>query len=47
RHGAKVLDSFSLPNFGDNFSPEQGILDPALRASLEEKIQRVNALVAS
>ena len=47
RHDAKVLDSFSLPNFGENFSPEQGILDPSLRASLEEKIQRINALVVS
>lgn len=43
RHGAKVLDSFSLPSFGVHFSPDQGILDPVLRATLEEKIQSINA----
>lgn len=31
RHGAKLVGAFSLPNFKDNFSPEKGIVNDALR----------------
>lgn len=33
RHGAEIVGHFSLPNFGQNFTREQGILNEELRAA--------------
>ena len=41
RHGAIVLDTFSLPNFFKSFSEGKGIFIEELRASFEEKIKEL------
>ena len=41
KHGATIIDTFSLPSFYDNFSPGHGILDAILKAALLEKIAKV------
>jgi chromate reductase len=38
KHTARILETFSLPSFNANFSPEEGILDEALKAEYLEKI---------
>ncbi len=35
--GGRVVASFSLPSFRNNFSPENGILDKSLKMSFEER----------
>ena len=34
---ANIITSFKLPKFGENFSNENGIVEPLLRAEFEEK----------
>jgi len=41
RHSAQLLGTFSLPSFNENFSPEAGILDEALKAEYLEQIAAV------
>lgn len=43
KHGATILATFSLPSFEQNFSPENGITDDALRTELETAIQLVKS----
>ncbi|MDA7803626.1 NAD(P)H-dependent oxidoreductase [Crocinitomix sp.] len=42
RDGAKILDTFSLPNFNDNFSDER-IIENELRAIFHNKIDTIKA----
>ena len=37
--GGNVVDTFMLPKFKENFSSEEGILDPEKAAELEQKIE--------
>ena len=37
-HGAQIVEKFSLPSFGQNFS-EDGIKDPTLKSVLDTKIK--------
>lgn len=41
RHGAIVLDTFSLPNFFDSFREGRGIIIEEFRARYEEKINNL------
>lgn len=41
RHGATILDHYSLPNFHQNFDTEKGILQEEKKALLNEIISRV------
>ncbi len=41
KHGAIVLDTFSLPNFFESFSEGEGIIIEELRAELDEKIKNL------
>ena len=41
RHGASILDHFSLPNFNDNFDPVKGILLQEKKTLFEEIINRI------
>jgi chromate reductase, NAD(P)H dehydrogenase (quinone) len=41
KHGATILESFSLPLYNENFDPEKGVLDETLALELEEKIRSV------
>jgi NAD(P)H-dependent FMN reductase len=38
RHGAEIIGTFSLPDFNDNFSNEDGITDKNLKAELDDLI---------
>lgn len=42
-NGGKVIDTFSLPSFGENFDPENGITNENLKTELEEKINRLKS----
>lgn len=39
--GGNVLETFSLPGFSENFDKEKGIINDALKAELEQKIQSI------
>ncbi len=41
RHGAKIIDHFSLPSFNENYSYKEGIVNDKLRAELEEKVLKI------
>lgn len=41
--GGVVVATFSLPSFRTNFSPEDGITDPVLAGSFQEKLRAVQA----
>lgn len=41
RHGAIVLDTFSLPNFFKSYSEEEGIINEEFKATFEEKIKKL------
>jgi NAD(P)H-dependent FMN reductase len=41
RHGATILDSYSLPNFNQNFDAEKGIVQEEKKAQLQDIIQRI------
>lgn len=43
RHGADIAGHFSLPQFGLNFHPEEGISDAELAAQFDEVLSKVNA----
>jgi NAD(P)H-dependent FMN reductase len=43
RNGGKVLATFSLPSFKQNFEEGTGITEPAFKAELLEKIEAVKA----
>ena len=43
RHGAHILHSYSLPNFKENFDPEQGITDAVLNQEYQEILRSVKA----
>jgi chromate reductase, NAD(P)H dehydrogenase (quinone) len=45
RHGAKILATFSLPKFRENFNPENGVLDQNLNAELQEIIEKIKKLI--
>lgn len=40
-NGGKVLDSFSLPNFNENFSEKEGITNSELKTKLEDLIKKL------
>ncbi|MEJ2162505.1 MAG: NAD(P)H-dependent oxidoreductase [Robiginitalea sp.] len=45
RFGGKVVSSFSLPQFYENFDPEAGITDPGLASEHGEQLEKfLNAL---
>lgn len=41
KHGADIVETFSLPSFHENFTLEQGIQDEDLKAAFLEKIEKV------
>ncbi len=43
----KVSGSFSLPRFQQNFSPQEGILDPTLATELKAQLAAFTALVGA
>ncbi|MES2557578.1 MAG: NAD(P)H-dependent oxidoreductase [Bacteroidota bacterium] len=43
KHGAEILETFSLPSFGTNFDAATGIKDETLRNELIEKIATVKS----
>lgn len=43
RMGADLRGTFSLPSFYDNFSPDEGVTDPALSAGLAEAVQTLTS----
>jgi len=43
RSGGNVLETFSLPNFYENFDSTKGIINEELRLQLESKIKSVKA----
>jgi NAD(P)H-dependent FMN reductase len=45
--GAHILGSFSLPSFGQNFAPGEGILHPEHRAQFHRVLDGVQELVLS
>lgn len=44
RHGAEIVMTFSLPNHGQNFSPELGIFNEELHAKFTSAINQVKEL---
>ena len=47
RSNENVLGKFSLPSFNDNFSDEEGIKDPQLKAELEKLLHDFNAMIGA
>ena len=45
RHGAEILETFSVPTFGTNFNATTGITDEALREEFLSKIEAVKLKV--
>ena len=45
RRGGQVIASFSLPSFSQNFTPDEGITDSALRTSFDEKLSLFTKVV--
>lgn len=43
RHAAQIITTFSLPLFNENFDPEKGITEPALREDFLQKIKFVKS----
>lgn len=46
-NGGNVIDTFSLPSFGDNFDPENGIINENFKTELEEKINRIKSTLVA
>ena len=46
RHGATILDSYSLPNFHQNFDAEKGILQEEKKAQLTDIISHIKTELA-
>lgn len=44
--GAEVLETFSLPEFDNNFEEGKGIINPLLRSQLEAKVRKTKRLMA-
>lgn len=44
RHGAEIIESFSLPSFGQNFDEKTGILSEDLASEFKSKIQNIKKL---
>ncbi|ERJ59243.1 NADPH-dependent FMN reductase [Sphingobacterium paucimobilis] len=44
--GAEVLETFSLPEFDNNFEEGKGITTPLLRSQLEAKVRKTKRLMA-
>lgn len=42
RHGATIIDHFSLPNFNDNFQEPVGIVEESLTLQFKELIRNLN-----
>lgn len=40
RHGAEIIDSFSLPDFFQNFDTKKGIIDEALHDKMKDLIEK-------
>lgn len=45
--GGKIIAHFSLPSFGDNFQPGQGITDPALKEAFDAQVALFQAAVSA
>lgn len=43
RHGAEIIAHFALPNFGQNFSEETGIVNEELKQNFEQTLETVKA----
>ncbi len=41
RHGAEILDSFSLPSFNENYSYKEGIVNENLKTELLSKVDQI------
>ena len=46
RHGAIILDHFSLPFFDENFNDNLGITHPEFKKTLVEKVQEIERSIA-
>jgi chromate reductase len=46
RHGGEIVMSFSLPNFGQNFSPENGIFNESLFYDFNGAIEKVKEAIS-
>ncbi|HKX85897.1 MAG TPA: NAD(P)H-dependent oxidoreductase [Flavobacterium sp.] len=46
RHGATILDSYSLPNFHQNFDIEKGIIQEEKKVQLQDIIHRITTDLA-
>ena len=44
--GGEVIATFSLPSFRNNFSAEEGIIDPELDALFQQQLAKVSAYLA-
>ncbi len=42
-YGAKVIDTFSLPSFNQNFNVEKGIINAEFSAELKAKLEKLKA----
>lgn len=47
RHGAEILDHFTLPKFYENFKDELGVVEPTLNLQLHEKIAFIRKRIAA
>lgn len=43
-HGGNIIADFSLPNFGENFDDEKGILNEEKKQELADKINQIKSL---
>ncbi len=43
KHGAEIIGSFSLPEFGKNFDAEKGIVDAVLKEEFDGLIEQVKS----
>ncbi len=41
RHDANIVETFSLPNFQDNFDPEKGIANESLKAEMQTLVNGI------
>lgn len=46
RHGGEIVMSFSLPNFGQNFSPENGIFNESLFDDFNDAIEKAKEAIS-
>lgn len=47
RHGAEIVASFSLPNFNENFTTENGVIPQQLAQEYKSTIEQVKSLMVN